>query len=224
MKNVISISLFVVLLGFIISCDLNKSDSGDPNELGGDPNIPLGQVGNTFETGAVRIGNNYYDIDTSIEIVKNDNGVATVRLKADLTQIPAIKNIIDLIPPNVKSDDGVIEADFKFKITSEGIQDDLTLDDMLHTMVKYDAKVGDRYTLNTSNGKTITRTVTEKSTTDDFQYGFMLIKTIMVEQNSRIPGVSKIEYRFNHLFGLVFVELFMEDGTSASVPLFPNNY
>jgi hypothetical protein len=224
--NMKSLAIFFtgVLIAYsFISCDTTESDTDDPNILGGDTNVPLGQVGNTFETGAIFIGNNSYDINSSIEIIANDNGVATIQIKADLTQIPGLKNIIDLIPDTMKDTEGYIDAEFKFKITSEGLQDNLNGDEKLHTMVKYDGRVGDAYPLSTSTG-TIRRTITERSNADDFPYGSFLIKTIKVEQDSRIPGVSKIEYRFNHRFGLVYFEVFMEDGTSASVYLFPNNF
>lgn len=224
MQTAFYISLLVFPLLIFISCDIFDSDSEDPNILGGDTNIPLGQVGNTIDAGRIQIGANSYNADASIQIVKNEKGIATIRIKADLTNIPELKNILDLIPSNMKDDEGKIDADFQFKITSEGIQDELNRDGKLHTMVKYNVEVGDQYQLQTSNGKTITRTITERSTTDDFSYGFWLIKTIKVEQDSRVPGVSRIEYRFNHKFGLVFFEVFTEDGMSASVYLFPDIY
>jgi hypothetical protein len=112
----------------------------------------------------------------------------------------------------------------KYKITSEGIQDYANLDTEPFTMVKYDCKVGDTYKLKKSDGKTITRTVTAKSETDDFSWGFLLIKTITVEQDSRIPGISKIVYRFNHKFGLVYAEVVAEDGSKVSSLFFPSNY
>ena len=55
-------------------------------------------------------------------------------------------------------------------------------------------------------------------------WGWLLIKTITVEQDSRIPGISKFEYRFNHKFGLVYVTVFAEDGSKLTSPIFPMNY
>jgi hypothetical protein len=51
-----------------------------------------------------------------------------------------------------------------------------------------------------------------------------MIKTITVEQDSRIPGISKIVYRFNHKFGLVSAEVIAEDGSKVSSQFYPANY
>jgi hypothetical protein len=91
-------------------------------------------------------------------------------------------------------------------------------------MVRYDDKVGDTYKITKADGKVITRTVTQKSTTDDFSYGLMMIKTITVEQDSRIPGISKIIYKFNHKFGIVYIEAVAQDGTKAGIKIFAKNY
>ena len=80
----------------------------------------------------------------------------------------------------------------------------------------YDCKVGDEYNFTTADGKKVSRKVVAKSTEDDFPYGFYYIKTIDVEQNSNIPGVKKIEYKLNHKFGLVYIAMVMEDGTTIS--------
>jgi hypothetical protein len=83
--------------------------------------------------------------------------------------------------------------------------------------VKYDAKVGDQWSYTTKGGKNITRKVTAVSTTDDFFWSGMLIKAITVEQNLPYPGFTKAVYRANHKFGMVAVEVFLEDGTSMSM-------
>jgi hypothetical protein len=91
-------------------------------------------------------------------------------------------------------------------------------------LVKYDCNVGDTYKLTKSDGTTITRTVTQKSTTDDFYYGGILIKTMTIEQDSRIPGIKKIIYKVNHKFGLVYLTAVAEDGSSIGGYLSPTNY
>ncbi|MEI7828498.1 MAG: hypothetical protein WCI31_01945 [Prolixibacteraceae bacterium] len=47
----------------------------------------------------------------------------------------------------------------------------------------------------------------------------MLIKTMTVEQDSRIPGVNKIVYITNHKYALVAVVIYMNDGTSTKISL-----
>jgi hypothetical protein len=75
-----------------------------------------------------------------------------------------------------------------------------------------------------SDGKTITREVIARSDEDDFPYGFYEIKTITVEQDSRIEGIKKFVFRANHKFGIVYVEVYMEDGTKISSYVYPQNY
>jgi len=209
----------IVSAVFLFSACKKNNDS----DVQGDTNIPLNQVGNEF-TPSASINGNYVDIPGSCVITKSDGGLATVQIVVDLKSIPALSKINDLIPDEYKDSQGRLNAEGKVKITSEGIVDYTNSDDKPLVMVKYDCKVGDKYTLKKSNGSTITRTVTAKSDTDDFEYGFYLIKTITVEQDSRIPGISKIVYRFNHKFGLVYVEAIAEDGTKFSSLVYPKNY
>jgi hypothetical protein len=208
--------------------DLFSSDddsSNDPNVIGGDANITLAQVGNEFSTSSVNIGGTYYsDIVQPVTITKNDNGIVTVKLVADLSKVPALAVLNNYFPSSMKDASGRLSTEVQFKVTSEGIQDSFNPDKQLHTMVKYDCNVGDQYPLTGSDGVTITRTVTTKSTTDDFSYGLMLIKATTIEQNSRIPGVQKIIYKANHKFGLVFMQLVPESGSSGSMYVYPTNY
>lgn len=205
------------------SCDLIDKATEKDNDLGGDTDIPLNQPGNTFGTFA-NINGTYVPVTTSITITQTDNGVAKMNVVADLMNYPEVKKYNDMIPAVLKDDQGRLNCEAKFKITSEGMQDYTNLDGDAFTLVKYDCKVGDTYKLEKTDGKTITRTVTQKSTTDDYYWGMMMIKTITVEQDSRIPGISKIVYRFNHKFGLVAAEVVAEDGSKLGTQFFPTNY
>ena len=60
--------LSALLLLFISSCSLFEEDE---NELGGDTNIPLNQVGNTFD-GAVYMNGEYIDVTHSVVVTKSD--------------------------------------------------------------------------------------------------------------------------------------------------------
>lgn len=207
----------------MISCDSLFNTNEEPNELGGDTeNIPISEVDNHF-TGTVKIDNQYCEVGEDIYIEKNDKGIITLKFKANIKDYPQLKELVNLIPSDVIDSQGNINAEFKMKVTSEGIQDYFNKDGKPHTIVKYNCKVGDKYELKKSDGTTITRTVTAVSDQNDFPYGLLLIKTITVEQDSRIPGVKKIVFRANHKFGLVFVEFQMEDGTNASSYIFSQN-
>lgn len=212
----------VLLSIFLISCDTTDSND-DPNSLGGDTNVSFSQVGNTVNMGNLNIGNNSYDTGGVVNVTKNDNGIATLHVQADISNVPGLSAFNNFIPASMKDANGKINCNVQFKVTTEGMQDNMNVDGKLQTLAKYDGKVGDQYQLKTSNGKTITRQITERTDQDDFPYGLMLIKTIKVEQDSRIPGISKFVFRVNHKFGLVYVQLYMEDGSSAYIYLYSVN-
>ncbi|HPD33913.1 MAG TPA: hypothetical protein P5545_03835 [Bacteroidota bacterium] len=221
MKKLFSFFIAIILAYGLNSCNLNNSEG--PNELGGSTNIPLAQVGNTFSLSA-KVAGQQVDLNDTMEITKNEGGLQTIKVKATVPDDPKLQQYASYLPAFVFDSPGHINTEFKIKMTSEGIQDFFNKDQKAHTLVKYDCKVGDKYQLTKSNGVTITRTVTAKSDKDDFPYAFWNIKTVTVEQDSRIPGVKKIVYRANHKFGLVWVSFEMEDGTSNSSYIFTTNY
>ncbi|MEP0862478.1 MAG: hypothetical protein HRF52_13660 [Ignavibacterium sp.] len=211
----------LILLGFLFfACD--KEDSNDPNSLGGDVNTEISNVGDEFFL-SVKVGDDYVDLNDTIKVVSNNNGLVTFKIKANVSQSNKIKQLLDKIPGNVYDSQGNIDAEVQFKITTAGIQDFFNKDQKPHTLVKYDAKVGDQYKLTKSDGKTITRTVTARSDANDFPYGFYYIKTITLEQDSRIPGIQKFVYRANHKFGIVYLEIYLEDGSKVSSYIFAPN-
>lgn len=220
MKKLFVLS-FIVSLSFFIGCD--KDESNDPNSLGGDVNTGISNVGDEFGLG-VKVGNDYVDLNDQIVVKSNNNGLVTLNVKANVSQAPKIKQLLDKIPIDVYDANGNIDIDVQFKVTTAGIQDFFNKDNKPHTLVKYDAKVGDQYKLTKSDGKTITRTVTARSDVDDFPYGFWYIKTITLEQDSRIPGIQKFVYRANHKFGIVYVEIYLEDGSKVSSYVYAPNY
>lgn len=220
MKKLLVLS-FIVSLSFFIGCD--KDESNDPNSLGGDVNTGISNVGDEFGLG-VKVGNDYVDLNDQIVVKSNNNGLVTLNVKANVSQAPKIKQLLDKIPIDVYDANGNIDIDVQFKVTTAGIQDFFNKDNKPHTLVKYDAKVGDQYKLTKSDGKTITRTVTARSDVDDFPYGFWYIKTITLEQDSRIPGIQKFVYRANHKFGIVYVEIYLEDGSKVSSYVYAPNY
>jgi hypothetical protein len=224
MKRAVIICSVFLLIAVISSCKKDK-DEQDPNVIEGDTNTILGQVGNVFTPSTVRVGSNYYPAVQPMTITKNDNGEVTVRLIADLSSIPGMSALNNYIPASMKDTQGRLNTDVKFKVTSEGIQDTFNPDKQLHTIVKYDCSVGDQYNLTGSDNKTLNRTVTAKSTDDDFPFGLMYIKATTVEQtSSRVPGIKKIIYKANHKFGLVYMEVVPETGSSGSMYVYPTNY
>jgi hypothetical protein len=210
--------LFVMLI--LTSCEwiesITKSDSS--SSISGTTNIPINTVGTTFAN-SVRVGTSSYQ--GTISITNITDGVATVSFHA---AIPSNYPILQGIKSKYKDASGNLVCEGKFKMTDKGILDYNNKDHDPFVIVKYDAKVGDKYTLDKSDGKTIVREVIRKSVDDDFYWNGMLIKTIDVEQSSNIPGVSKIIYFCNHKFGLVAVRVVMEDGSTPQLDLVPSNY
>lgn len=200
----------------VTSCNLFE-DSESSTDISGNPNIPMNTIGNEFD-GYVSFGGSSFQAGGTV--TENNSGVITVEVSATIPNDFPLK---DLLPDDMTDGSGNLSGTMKFKNTSEGILDYTNIDDKPLVLVKYDCKVGDKYILTKSDGTRITRTVTAKSETDDYSWGFMLIKTITVEQDSRIPGVEKIVYYANHKFGLVGVKFVFEDGTSSKADLYSEN-
>jgi hypothetical protein len=214
------LSFFLIGLTLLATSCKKDSASDSSNSIGGSTAIALNTVGNEF-AGYVKLGTSIFDGGESIKITSVSNGITTVNCTGT---IPANTPLTDLVPASFKDGTGKLNVNLKFKNTSEGILYYTMEDNQPFTLVKYDASVGDKYILNKSDGKKITRTVTAKSTTDDYLWGGMLIKTVTVEQDSRIPGVCSIVYQANHRFGLVSVKIIMDDDSTYELVLSPTTY
>lgn len=212
--------LLLFAMAFLSACDWFVLDKQKSDSISGTTDIPINTTGNTF-TSSIKIGNSYQNINGSIAITNVSNGVATVNFQFPL---PANQPILNNIKPKYKDAAGNLNCEAKYKMTDKGILDYNNLDHEPFVLVKYDAKVGDKYTLEKSDGSKIVREVVRKSTDDDYYWGNMMIKTIDVEQSSNIPGVDKIVYFTNHKFGIVGVRVYMEDGTTSQVDLTPHTY
>ncbi|MCE1197977.1 MAG: hypothetical protein LWW85_03320 [Marinilabiliales bacterium] len=212
-------NLFFILFLLLTSCHLfDDKSSTDSGSISGSSAIAINTVGNTF-VNTVRVGSSSYN--GTISITSVTDGVATISFKCAL---PSNVSALSQIKSKYKDAQGNLNCVGKFKMTDGGILDYNNVDHQPFALVKYDANVGDKYTLKKSDGTTITREVIRKSTTDDFYWNGMNIKTVDVEQSSKIPGVTKIWYFTNHKFGLVAVRLFMEDGSTPQLTLYPNMY
>lgn len=215
--------LLIVLLIAATSCSLIDSEISS-DTLKGSTNIPMNTVGNTFTSIGMKANGAWIDSNPSIQITKSENGVNTVKIVADFSKDPKLAAFNKLIPSNLKDAQGRINFETKVKITDQGWLDYSNSEGAPLVAVNYDSKVGDKYTLTKANGGTIVREVTEKSTTDDYSYGFMNIKIIKVEQATSFPGLKKYVARFNHKFGLVGIEIIAEDGSSLSTQFSPTTY
>ncbi|MDZ7717322.1 MAG: hypothetical protein U5K72_00705 [Balneolaceae bacterium] len=214
---------FMTTMVFIVlsSCGLldgNDDDSGT-SPLGGDPS-PMAALGNEFSLYAAGLGVS----ESNAVVTYQSDDIATITASGKVTD-PMMKSILELSPTfemESQSSD-VYSGTIKIRLTSKGIQD-IYEDGSPFTLINYGAKKGDTYKKKV-NGKTITRKVTKVSKDDDYEYGFIYIKVIEVEETGNgIPGVSKIKYVGNHLFGFVGMEIFFEDGSTKRATVISDNF
>lgn len=163
-----------------------------------DPEKTMGKVGNYWEASA----NGYSE--SSIEIQSNDDG-----------------NVVATL--NFNGTNHTVEG----KITDKGIYDYVYSNGDTKkpfTLVKFDAEVGDKWTFKVGN-QTVTREVVRKSETDDTFYGFMLVKTIDVEEtiptgtvvNGSASQIKKIAWKLNHKFGFIAATVTKTDNSVVNV-------
>lgn len=155
-----------------------------------------------------------YDIpgvsNATATVVSLEDGISTFTGTATISNA-AILNIISNIPEFTVNGNNVTVTGLKFKVTNEGVESKNP--SYPGVIVNYGAKVGDTF----SAGSGIVRKVVSKSTDDDYPWVFFNIKVIKVEESpSLIPGVKKIVYIANHRFGIVGLELTLDDNSTIS--------
>jgi hypothetical protein len=210
MKKLLSI---LVLLQIVIftSCNKDKAD-----ELGGDQS-PMGEVGATVSSSSAEIAgvSNFSAVVTSL-----DGGISKYTATATVTNT-LLKNMAANYPGVEIDGDQVSITGVEIQQTKEGIKSMKGVG--AGVLVKYESKVGDTYPI---EGSDKVRTVVSKSTTDDYYYGFLLIKTIQVEMDQsyvKSAGITKYTYIANHKFGLVGVKVDFDDQTSATFPIYSSD-
>lgn len=204
------LNLLLVAAFFIasVSCDLLE---GDGKALGGDPS-PMGEINNDF---GVMVSSFPGVSNASAKVTAREGEISTVTYSVNISD-PTLLNMVKAMPDvNVVGNTASVSRDYR--ITTKGFQS--VYEEGNLTIVDYDAKVGDKYTLK-HNGKTLVREVTNVSKEDDYQWGFMQIKTVnVVETGRNIPGIAKVEFVANHKWGMVGVILHFEDGSKKTIGL-----
>ncbi len=214
MKNIkfflTGMSLLLVTLTSINGCD--NDDIKKNLTIGGTTDYAENQVGSTSKL--LLSGENK---EAQLKVIDNQGGVITV--EATFT-IPAeykttIENLGETFygsKTKFIDNQGKFKTSFKVMNSSEGIAFYDPKDRQVVAM-KYDAKVGEKWSFDKANGEKIDFNVSYKSETDDYSYSFFNIKVVKVEQIFHEPGITKIVYIGNHKFGLVGIEFHLEDGT-----------
>lgn len=241
--------IFLALL--VYSC----KESEDPNSIGGSTDVPFAKVGDTSTVlvgfDELIPGMERPIIDFVVETSKNGIVVRKGHFETDTAFTHKIDTLLGTatLPSQIKtalrekairafniqidsSDKNNLKLDFtiKAKVTSEGLQDFIhsELDESKpFTLVKYNAKVGDKYEFTDKDGNRFVREVTFRSTTDDYPLAFWLIKVIKVEETITEGPLKdlagKMTYYTNHKFGLVGIEWTKPDGKTLKITIFPSN-
>lgn len=211
----LSRSLTALLFGFAIialtpGCGLLDSSEEGPNEMGGNGNIDLTQVGNkwgiSFDTQT--FGQGFSNVQEDIRLVKNENGIVTLdaTITFDAKAARALDTLLGTtgLPFSTKMiilnaylerygatidttnlSAMKLRATLKAKVTDQGIQEFFSSGGNTSrpfTIVKYGAAVGDAYEFTLDNGTKVKRTVMSRSSTDDYPVAFWLMKVIKVKE------------------------------------------
>lgn len=221
MKNfkilVIHSLLCVGVLFTFSSCEKKEGDNG--SVIGGDTNLAINQVGTTLNSG-LRVGNS--TATGQLKVIDNVNGIITVEFSYPIPS-SFVEKFGSLAGSFWGSDyasnaSRLIDASnnfkgsFKFKNSSEGVAI-IDKQGKQSVIMKYDVKAGDSWSYTKKNGNKVNMEVVHKSSDDDYFYSGMMIKAVKVERKSNETGVTKIVYIGNHRFGLVGVELYLDDGS-----------
>jgi hypothetical protein len=220
LKKAAILSLLLIAMVGIDSC----KKTSDPNVLTGETNIPMTQV-NSQTTTYVTINGVSQPGSGTLTVLSNNNGLVTYGASVDLNTFSdsALSVMTTLLPQAISyynpkdvsatiNGSGVLNLQFTLKITSEGIQNYFV--DGQPWTVRYADGVGTKYTVKRTNGTELTATVTEKTGLDEWPYGMLLIKTSLVEYDAPVddPVISKVYYRVNHKFGLVYLKVLGKNG------------
>lgn len=209
MKKFLPLLLVLITVAGLISC--KKSSDNNTTTTAG-VQSPMGAVGTLVTAGSSTA--NVSHMTASVTTLTG--GVSSYSGSAIITDAN-YKNMLSNVPGITISGDSVRVTGFNIKQTLDGIECQNPIGP--GTVVNYASNVGDTYTVG-STGRT--RTVTYKSTTDEFPYAGMYIKVIQVVEPTpglKSIGLSKITYTANHKFGLVAVYYDFTDGSSANFSL-----
>ncbi len=197
---------FILILPalFFVSCNLFE----DAESVEG-AQSPMGDIGETLSA------SDLHGVQGPIATVTSlSDGISSFSGQVTVTN-PAILNILSNMPEFTVDGNTVIASDIKFRITREGVESKVP--NYPGTIFKYDSKVGDTY----SAGSGYKRKVISKSTEDDYPYGFYFIKVMKVEESPcAIQGVKKMVYIANHRFGLVGVEITLDDNNEMDFRMY----
>jgi len=190
----------VITAMFFASC------KDEIDEIGGNTDLETNKVGFTYDLKGTFAGAN---VGTGFKATVTESTGDAVKIKLE-------GKVVDKFASNFPSphigQNGNVSISGKFINSSDGVAY-VNAKGEQSVLVKYNAKVGDKWSYTTVSGKKITREVKSVSKDNDYYWGGMNIKVIKIEQGLPYPGFNKAVYYANHKFGLVGVDIILEDGT-----------
>lgn len=191
----------------------------DANDIGGDANIALTEVGSEFSA-YVQLGETDLPTLEMTVINRTPDGRVTFRAELDMTGHPDSAFVMGMVPAEHVDANGRINTTFDMKFTSEGIVD-YFYGQKPWVIARYSDEVGAKYELERLPGEIHTRTVTEKTGQDEWPFVFLNIKTSKIEQEMQPEDelMERVIYRVNHKFGLVYFEAQMRSGETVKADI-----
>ena len=176
MKKVKSIFRFVlpVIIIFLLVSACDKEDINSSKSIGGTTDFGENQVGSTSKL---------YGSDNApealLKVIDNQGGIITVEASFTIPEKykKTVENLGETFYGNKTKfidSQGKFKTTLKVKNSSEGIAFYDPADRQVVAM-KYDAKVGEKWSFTKANGKKLNFNVPYKSTTDDFDYSFSIL-------------------------------------------------
>jgi hypothetical protein len=212
MQKLFSFATLLLCLTLLISCSDDDDGGASKISIGGDTSGAQNNVGYNFPVSAsyqgAAVGSNL-----SATVTAKTGDIVTINISG--SGGAALGSMFDSEYINASGD---FSQNRQFINSSEGIAY-VNAKGEQNVLVKYDSEVGDKWSFTTKSGHTIKSKVVHKSTDDDYMWGGMYIKVVKVEQDISLPGINKATYIANHRWGLVGIEVTLEDGSKANLNL-----
>lgn len=234
----------------ITGCGLLDPEPEGPNVLGGNPDLEMTEVGKTWDASpdlSDVFPGKEYGLKDSVVVKARSNGIVTmdVNLRFDtqllndmdtlagthVLPLEARLAVLDALAKRFgatidTTESGVIRihAEPKFKVTSDGIQEFVSAKGNTNkpfTIIKYNMNVGDSWSFTDEDGVKTTRTVTYKSTDDDYPVYFWMIKVFKTESvTENDPVLERITYITNHKYGPVGALVRLKNGKEFTIGVY----
>jgi hypothetical protein len=249
-KHLIGLFALATLVAVLSSCGLVDSDSDGPNVLSGDTNLEMTNPGQKWDA-SPRLRDVFpgkeYNFKDSVVVKSRSGGVITMdvnlqfdsQLLFDMDTLAGTSGLplearlaildglakrygatIDTTQPGIVR----IHAEPKFKVTSEGIQEYVTSrgnEGKPFTIAKYGMNVGDSWSFTDDDGVRTTRTISSKSTTDDYPVFFWLIKVLKTESITQDdPIMDRVTFVTNHKYGPVGAIVRLKNGKEIPIGIY----